>query len=444
MNKFWIIFLSSISFVLSIITIEEFGQFSERVFLTSLLIQTTSIYFIFNKPSEPFSLFKIFYLFSFFFFGFAPLMQFYGRVQLFGSRPLLESEYFFMNVLIIFILYLYNALYIFFYERGLRNQTIRFSQLWVIKGKLNYLQVFFLIVLSLISFLVVFKANNYSILSMLIRGGEFKETTVESTTSHLIIYRFFQPLSIMSFFYYLTSPSKNRIVASLLGLIAIITCFPLGMARFSAAALYIPFVLLTIPILRKKNVFSLSFILSLLVLFPLLDNFRNFSSTSTKINLDMRMFVQGHFDSYQNFTLILTENIITWGRQLLGVFFFFVPRSIWPNKPIGSGSFISDKLGMTLSNISCNFFAEGYINFGFVGLFIFLIIMAYFSARLDKLYWYYVDSQENSYYRILYYLLIGMLFFVLRGDLLSSFAFTIGFITTITIVNVVAKINANN
>ncbi len=85
----------------------------------------------------------------------------------------------------------------------------------------------------------MFKANNSNILSMLFRGGDYKEVVGMSSTTYLIIFRIFQPLSMMSLLYYILSKSKNIFVYIILIISALITCYPLGMARFSVAAMYI-------------------------------------------------------------------------------------------------------------------------------------------------------------------------------------------------------------
>ncbi len=95
---------------------------------------------------------------------------------------------------------------------------------------------------------------------------------------------------------------------------------------------------------------------------------------------------------------------------------------------------------MTFSNISCNYFAEGYINFGFVGICLFIIILSFVTARLDKMHWTVSVHNKNNYFNVIYYVLIAMLFFMLRGDLMSSFAYIIGFLFSIWLVNKVARI----
>lgn len=435
MSKYLIIIFSILTILLMTITANDAAQFSYRIFLTSIFIQIFSIINIFSRENEPYSLNKIFYLFSLFFFGISPLLQFYTNTQIWYGRPLNETEYFYTNILIIFILIFYRIFYDVFRRVKLNrsmNDTIKKYTIINLTEKGSLL----LILISIFSFLIVLQSNNFNIIPMLIRGGDFVSNITgvsasenESPTKWLIITNFIRPMPMICFLYYLISENKKRGIAVLLFLVALISSSPTGLSRYNAAAMYIPVVLLLFPFTRKKNTFSIIFIAGLLLIFPFLNNFRNFSEdTKIKFGLDFQMFTTGDFDSYQNFALIVSNNIITYGKQLFGVLFFWIPRTLWPSKPIGSGAFLADKLNLIFNNISANYFAEGYINFGFLGIFVFLIIITYFTAKFDKIYWSKIVNTKSNFFTIIYMICLGMLFFILRGDLLSSFAYTFGFI----------------
>lgn len=440
-SKIWIVIVTIISFVLSYNAYDYYYQFSDRVFLSSLIIQFISIVSIFSRKDEPFSLFKMFYLFSFFFFGIAPLLQFYNKSQFFGATALKEIDYFLLNILIIFILLSFGILYN--WCRGLKSikKKNHDSSKYLKRPRFNFLQTIMLVLLSFLSFFFVLRANDFSFMSMLFRGGEFKSIMTLNQIEFLVVFRFIQPLSILAFYVYWVSTNRNGFIVFVLAIIALITCFPLSMPRFSAAALYIPFLLLIVPSFKKQNVFTLVFVLGLLVIFPFLNNFRTLTSDSTiKFKVDTSMFISGHFDSYQNFALVVSNDIITWGRQLLGVLFFWIPRSIWPNKPIGSGAYLAEELGFSFTNVSCNFFAEGYINFGFIGVILFVFLLSYITALLDGLYWNDAINNNNKvrFIDVIYYTMIGMIFFILRGDLMSSFAYLMGMFASFYILNLIS------
>ena len=105
MNKILIILFSIISMGLMVFSIEPLSNFSNKVFVSSLLIQFIAILFIFHKDECPYSLNKIVSLFFYFFYGIAPLLQFYNQSSFFGARSLNEVEYFYMNVLIILLFF---------------------------------------------------------------------------------------------------------------------------------------------------------------------------------------------------------------------------------------------------------------------------------------------------------------------------------------------------
>jgi len=426
MNLFIIIFLSIFCTIISYN--ETVNFFSERVYLTSVFIQIFAITQIFNDKYKNYSLYKIFYLFTFLFLGIAPIIQFYKKSTFFGAPRISEEWYFYTNIIIILICISYTLLYN-LWLRYIKIKGFKFTK-FNAPNELSRRKSLMLIVLSLLSFSAVFYSNNFSIVSMLVRGGSFKNAVdFQSTTVYLIIEQFLRPISFLCLLFYFTIEKKNVLVMLSLLIIALVTCSPFGVPRFYAAAIYLPLLLLVFNFFRKKNVFSNTIIFGILFIFPTLDYFRDFSNFSAvKFGFDFKMFDTGHFDSYQNFSLIVSHDEVTWGNQLLGVLFFWVPRAYWENKPVGSGTLIANRLHFEFDNVSANFFAEGYINFGFLGIILFLLVISYVTAYGDKLYWNTIYKSKQSFIKIAYFISLGMLFFMLRGDLLSSFAFTIGFL----------------
>jgi oligosaccharide repeat unit polymerase len=205
---------------------------------------------------------------------------------------------------------------------------------------------------------------------------------------------------------------------------------PTGMARFAAASMYLPVSLCLFPALRKKYRFILLFIFSIVVLFPIMNIFRYYSESISPNIYDMitEQYNTLNFDSYSMFMRVFKDNIITNGEQLLGALLFFVPRSIWPTKPIGSGHYVADIQNLSFANISMPYFGEGYINFGIIGVILFTVLLAYITARVDKWYLQNVANRNHDIRQIPYFMSLGLLFFMLRGDLMSSFAYMCGFL----------------
>lgn len=208
--------------------------------------------------------------------------------------------------------------------------------------------------------------------------------------------------------------------------------FPFGMERYNAAAMYGGLMLLCVPVFRKcKGAFPVFFLLLFLVVFPASNVFRynefDLSLLSSAVADAFFSFGKGFstedYDAYS--MLVRSVDYIeaygaTNGVQLLGVLLFFVPRSIWPEKPVGSGVTIATDQGQAFTNVSCPLPAEGIMNFGFVGLVLFAAIFGMLCRRIDA-------KGNVGGWAVFYPSLCFLFFFVLRGDLLSSFAYLVGF-----------------
>lgn len=222
----------------------------------------------------------------------------------------------------------------------------------------------------------------------------------------------------------------------ILGL-GVLVNFPTGIPRFKMAAIYIGIILIICSSFKNKYTFKYIIMIGLLFLFPLINVFR-YNSFDSILSLDIMLpnptedFLKGDFDSYAMLarSVIYTQyEGLTYGRQLVGSILFFIPRFIWSNKPIGSGATIAEKFGWQFTNVSCPFIGEGYINFGVLGVIIFAIVFSFTVTNMEYKYEYMIVNEIKNFsiIRILYPYMLGFVFFILRGDLLSSLSYVIGF-----------------
>jgi len=244
----------------------------------------------------------------------------------------------------------------------------------------------------------------------------------------------------------------NRFQLVVVVILFILTHFPSGLPRFQIAAVYIALMLVHIKTFNNKYFFKIAILVGLLILFPLLGVFRHISintifNSTIKIFNPIELFLTGDFDAYSMLarSLIYVDfNGITFGKQLLGSLFFFIPRAIWPTKPIGSGAMVGDSFNWQFTNISMPFIGEGYINFGLFGVIIFAVFLGYINSRLDMSYKIKTEISDSiSALKIYYPVLIGFLFFILRGDLLSSWAYTVGYFFPVLFFVIIDKILTN-
>ncbi|XZF13585.1 hypothetical protein ACTHGU_17530 [Chitinophagaceae bacterium MMS25-I14] len=214
--------------------------------------------------------------------------------------------------------------------------------------------------------------------------------------------------------------------------------FPLSLPRYLTATLYIAiFITSGTALLRKRYFFAVSLILLILVIYPMLGLLRYEPQKTFDLLQDVRgiyaqALIYGDFDAYTSICHTIeyvAANGSSHGYQLLGALLFFVPRSIWPTKPIGSGAMIHEPTATGFHNISSPFYAEGIINFGLAGAVIFIAVMTVITTYYDIYYWRRKEEQpaEPTYAHIFYPAALILFFFVLRGDLMSSLAYLTGF-----------------
>lgn len=416
--------------------------------LLHMIIAMVSALSLFIHKNQSYSLYKIVHLFFLFFLCIAPILQYKNNITFWEGRTYTDAYYIYTSFIVLIITIIFNFSYNLFYNKSncryITNFSKRLSNPIANRAPLTLKEFVLFICIDIIIFFLVLYLKQFNLFFLFIRGGiadgdsqiiEIENNGVPQIAA-LFIGNFLRPLSVVLFLIAFKLKA-NKLELLMLFVFMLLSAFPTSMPRFSAAAMYIPVALTFFKTLRKPNIFILAFVLGLLVIFPFLNNFRYLTSNSTiEFGVDFQMFLESHFDAYSNFVHILANDIISYGYQLLGSILFWVPRSIWPTKPVGSGAFLSEEVNLDWSNISCCFFAEGYINFGFLGILIFTIFISWFCASFDKTYWdiNMPNNKNNCFFELIYFLLLGLTFFIMRGDLMSSFAFTLGFIFSVLFI----------
>ncbi|MBG9785021.1 O-antigen polymerase [Shouchella lehensis] len=212
---------------------------------------------------------------------------------------------------------------------------------------------------------------------------------------------------------------------------------------FNVARYYLAFVGLTIIALFYRELittlrFFIIFLVGVFIVFPFVNIFRDGFSEITSFNISELAFsqlLQLHFDAYSN--IIATFQYVSlyglqWGFQLLGSVFFFVPRNIWESKPPHTGELIGDYLiqsgYMNFNNLANALPSEMFVDFGILGIVVVPALMAYLLNKLDQ--------KLNVKNYLAYCIILGFIFYIYRGALMSGFAYSIG---TLVIVYLLPK-----
>lgn len=379
-------------------------------------------YLMFDKPQRPFTLSKIISIFCFIFFIVA------NGIQFARNSFLLTFSYYFNNIdyiifqaILLFILFVYTITYTRYFQ--FFNRKLTRTQECLKIDTINYKLLFFI---ASIATIVIILNHTHDISSLFIRGTfdniAYSEEP-DDKSSLLIQSKVIRPLPFASLMIALIYKAPPKITIPLF-IFTLITNFPTGLARNSSASIWIPIFLLLFKNKLKHNAFMWLMILAIFVVFPFLNIFRRWDG-SMDFSWSIDFLDRIDFDASQIFMATVYTGFITWGKQLIGVLFFWFPRRYWPDKPVGSGHLLVNEHHGWFDNVSMPFFSEGYVNFGFVGIFVFTILLAWFSAKLDSLYWSKWSKHPNLKSGF-YLILIGSLIFIMRGDLMSSTAFTVG------------------
>lgn len=400
-------------------------------FLVSMLINIFIICFLQEKLPAV-SLISVYYLFSLLFLCLVPWLHYSAGVYIWRPRPVDGWTYFFLNAVISFSGFLVLVSYIFGFSRTVGFCFPRLEE------SPRHPKRLLLVAISSVSFFVLLYLNDFSIIQLMFRGlvDEARAVVVESSALSLILGMTSRLLPVFCFLYAITAGAFSRFLKIYLFLIMFFSVFPTGVARYLVAFAYIPVFLVLIPALRRSSVFSVLLIFSVLFFFPFLDQFRYFSGWSNLSFMPSpEFFYAAHFDAYENFASAYESKFVTHGYQLVGALLFFVPRVFWSDKPVGSGYEMANQLGYSFNNISMPFLAEGYVNFGLLGVFVFSLFLGYALSRLDRNFVRSVLVERGASFSLaVYFYLIGALFFMLRGDLLSSTAFiAAGLVSAITV-----------
>jgi hypothetical protein len=140
-------------------------------------------------------------------------------------------------------------------------------------------------------------------------------------------------------------------------------------------------------------------------------------------------FIDVHYDTWSSLATVyemVSEQGPYFGKQLLGTLLFFVPRTMWQDKPITTGyevgRYLMDRHYMWFDNLSTTLPAEAYIDFGMLGIPVFALLLAWFCRRLDS----YIGMAGGrlEFVSALYFSIYLM--FVMRGALMSAFAYGVG------------------
>lgn len=385
------------------------------------------ICFLKSINKHPFSLDMMFWLFNVIFFGAAPLLQYLTNSYAWALVPTSE-EVFKTNILILVWLLCYLI--------GM-NVTLRkeVKYISVRKNMFSSCQVNQTVLNCFVA--VSIGITIYYLLAIGLNNLIYRETNgisgLSSTMSLLTEHGFKNTVLFTAVFCVIDSKQRHKITIKTMIALAclVISCFPTGIPRNMMASFYAGLLIIMYDKTRKGRWFSFAIFAGLILIFPALNVFRNIGNGDANI-LESIMkaygvtYLEGNYDAHQMFISVqryVDEFGFKYFYQILGALLFFIPRSLWSTKPIGTGHTVISELNQFyFTNVSAPLASEWYIGFGWFGIIIGSLILSKIIKKFDNKYW--DENNDLSPIRIIYPCSIFMFFFMLRGDLLSSWAYT--------------------
>jgi len=168
---------------------------------------------------------------------------------------------------------------------------------------------------------------------------------------------------------------------------------------------------------------SLLILVALLVIFPYADYFRYASGVQPTNTESIRslMTAKGDYDAPLQIATAADFRSATGGThggQILGVLGFFVPRSVWPDKPGSTGALLSKYVNFSELNVSSPLWIEAYVDGGYLALALgFLVLGIAASAFVPRGH---LQFGSVSWVYPLVAMTAGYSLLVYRGSLLTS------------------------
>ena len=445
--------ISLIAFLFFDTTPAVWGSF----FLNFLLITAIAYYHLnIEKTFSPFL--TSFIIFNYLFFFLAPTFQISSMDILSFRFP---NDFAFSSSSVVFanlLIFIFNTVFIFSYlylkeKKKLCEGENRLSEV-------NFKHNTPLAILALLIVCIAIAIFNYDYLLNEISDSVY--IIKEESTSLLLLkkkFLFFTPLGgVVLALKYLQRADKISTNAFFVFIFLLIFLFLLVFfknifteKRNTLGPIYIALIYLFSPKLLNSNAkFFLFMFLAMVIVFPLSSTLTHIDASLEQIFAEPRLIYESflrfgsisgafeslHYDAFANI-MATVEYVklygLSWGYQLLGVCFFFVPRTLWTTKPLSTGELIGNHLFDTtprnFTNLSNAVVSEGFINFGFIGVGVLAVFLAYFIIKF--IIW---QRSEDCLKQFIAFYFAAHLMFLLRGDLTNGFSYFIGPLLSVVVL----------
>ena len=219
--------------------------------------------------------------------------------------------------------------------------------------------------------------------------------------------------------------SLELLTVGVAGIMLLLINNPISSSRYGFGSMVLSFLpmLGAFSTVQRSRRALVAIAVSLLVAFPMADAFRTDERGTFSFSLVDEYPENPDYDTaaqLHNAIRIVDEDGVTWLRQPLGTALFWVPRSIWPDKPIDTGTYLAAQRDYDFQILSAPLWAEFYMIAGWFSVVVGFVALGSLFVRLDRRTSY--QLLTGSAYPLGASFMAFYLFILLRGSLLQAMA----------------------
>lgn len=168
---------------------------------------------------------------------------------------------------------------------------------------------------------------------------------------------------------------------------------------------------------------AIAMITGILFVFPFMDAFRYSLTPQFKSNGLIDSLSSPDFDAFAQISnaILYVHREGVAPLQFIGVLGFWMPRRIWPDKPVDTGILLAQERGYMFKNLSAPLWSEFFVNGGWIYLIAGMLVVGFVVRCLDRRIEF--DLQVRDSIGVLSCILPFYFLILLRGSLLQATSF---------------------
>jgi len=224
------------------------------------------------------------------------------------------------------------------------------------------------------------------------RNAAWPDPAVRSIVYALAIYPLLVGIGALSQLRRTATPIRRRwyalIVAACMAVLLLVVN-PLSSARYSLGTVLFALAVYAGAVTTSARVRGtlVAALAGLIFVFPLADAFRRPEANFAREGFFVEYMSNPDYDAFwqvANAYSYTVDGLVQPGRQLLGSALFWVPRAIWPTKPVDTGILLAEYRGYTFDNLSAPLWAELLVNGGVPLLVVGFIAVGALLRTMDR------------------------------------------------------------